>query len=308
VAEPLVITHRFGRVGSAMSSRLATLVPDATVVEFPAPGEVLLTFDGIWREEPGATLPDEVRWVHVLGAGVGGFPFDVLDGRLMTCSKGASAVSISEWVLAVMLAFEKRLPESFITEPPPAWNSANLGVLAGTTMGLIGVGAIGTEIARRALAFDMRVVGLRRSARPFPRPEIEPAESVLAVVEEADHLVVAAPATPQTYHLLDKEAFAAMKDGVHIVNIARGSLIDQDALIDALDAGKVARASLDVVDPEPLPAGHPLYTHPGVRLTPHISWSGPITMPRTMDMFLSNLARYRAGQPLQGLVDVETGY
>jgi phosphoglycerate dehydrogenase-like enzyme len=308
VAEPLVITHRFGRVASAMSSRLSSLVPDATIVEWPAPGEVLLTFDGVWREEPGAVLPDEVQWVHVLGAGVGGFPFEVLGGRPMTCSKGASAVPISEWVLAVMLAFEKRLPESFITEPPPAWNSANLGVLAGKTLGLIGVGAIGTEIARRALAFDMRVVGLRRSARPFPLSQIEPAHSVQAVVEGADHVVVAAPATPQTHHLIDKEALAAMKDGVHIVNIARGSLIDQDALVEALDAGKVARASLDVVDPEPLPAGHPLYTHPGVRLSPHISWSGPITMPRTMEIFLSNLARYRAGQPLEGRVDVDAGY
>ncbi len=217
-------------------------------------------------------------------------------------------MSISEWVLATMLAFEKRLPESWITEPPAAWNSAQLGVLAGKTLGLIGVGAIGTEIARRALAFDMRVVGLRRSDRPFPLEGIETARSVADVVDGADHVAIAAPATPQTHHLVDTDVFAAMKDGVHLVNIARGSLVDQDALIAALDSGKVARASLDVVDPEPLPAGHPLYTHPGVRITPHISWSGPITMPRTMEMFLSNLARYRRGEPLEGLVDVEAGY
>ena len=291
-----------------MSSRLAALVPDASIVEWPAPGEVLLTFDGVWRDEPGATLPEDVRWVHVLGAGVGGFPFEVLGGRPMTCSKGASAIPISEWVLAVMLAFEKRLPESFITEPPSAWNSANLGVLSGKSLGLIGVGAIGSEIARRALCFDMRVVGLRRSDRPFPFAAIEPAHSVLALVDGADHVAIAAPATPQTHHLVDKGVLAAMKDGVHLVNIARGALIDQDALLEALDAGKVARASLDVVDPEPLPAGHPLYTHPGVRLSPHISWSGPITMPRTMEMFLANLQRYRHGEALEGLVDVDAGY
>jgi phosphoglycerate dehydrogenase-like enzyme len=207
-----------------------------------------------------------------------------------------------------MLAFEKRLPESFITEPPPAWNSANLGVLSGKSLGLIGVGAIGSEIARRALCFDMRVVGLRRSDRPFPFAAIEPAHSVLSVVDGADHVAIAAPATPQTHHLVDKGVLAAMKDGVHLVNIARGALIDQDALLEALDAGKVARASLDVVDPEPLPAGHPLYTHPGVRLSPHISWSGPITMPRTMEMFLANLQRYRHGEVLEGLVDVDAGY
>ena len=291
-----------------MSSRLAALVPDASIVEWPAPGEVLLTFDGVWRDEPGATLPEDVRWVHVLGAGVGGFPFEVLGGRPMTCSKGASAIPISEWVLAVMLAFEKRLPESFITEPPPAWNSASLGVLSGKTLGLIGVGAIGSEIARRALAFDMRLVGLRRSDRPFPFAAIEPAHSVLALVDGADHVAIAAPATPQTHHLVDKGVLAAMQDGAHLVNIARGALIDQDALLEALDAGKVARASLDVVDPEPLPAGHPLYTHPGVRLSPHISWSGPITMPRTMEMFLANLQRYRHGEVLEGLVDVDAGY
>jgi phosphoglycerate dehydrogenase-like enzyme len=307
VGEPLVIVHRFGRVASGMADRLAVLVPDATIVPWPGPGEVLLTFDGAWKDEE-RVLPDEVRWVHVLGAGVGGFPFEVLDGRPITCSKGASSVPIAEWVLAVMLAFEKRLPESFITEPPTAWSSANLGLLAGKTLGLIGVGAIGTEIARRAQAFDMRVVGLRRSTRPFSLPGIETAASLADVVRDADHVAVAAPSTPQTYHLIDADAFAAMKDGVHLVNIARGVLVDQEALVTALDSGKVARASLDVVDPEPLPAGHPLYTHPQVRLSPHISWSGPVTMPRTTQIFLDNLKRYRNGEPLEGLVDVQAGY
>jgi phosphoglycerate dehydrogenase-like enzyme len=307
VAEPLVLVHRFGPLATGTAERIATLVPDATVVAWPGPGEVLLTFDGAWRDGD-RRLPDEVRWVHVLGAGVGGFPFEVLEGRPITCSKGASAVPISEWVLAVVLAFEKRVPESFITEPPTAWNSAHLGLVAGKTLGLIGVGAIGTEIARRALAFDMRVVALRRSDRPLPLPGITPARSLAEVLDGADHVVIAAPSTPETYHLIDADAFALMKDGVHLVNIARGALVDQDALIAALDAGRVARATLDVVDPEPLPAGHPLYTHPGVRLTPHISWSAPITMPRTFEIFLDNLGRWRRGEPLEGLVDVDAGY
>jgi phosphoglycerate dehydrogenase-like enzyme len=307
VAEPLVLVHRFGPLATGMAERIATLVPDATVVAWPGPGEVLLTFDGAWRDGD-RRLPDEVRWVHVLGAGVGGFPFEVLEGRPITCSKGASAVPISEWVLAVVLAFEKRIPESFITEPPAAWNSAQLGLVAGKTLGLIGVGAIGTEIARRALAFDMRVVALRRSDRPLPLPGITPARSLAEVLDGADHVVIAAPSTRETYHLIDADAFALMKDGVHLVNIARGALVDQDALIAALDAGKVARATLDVVDPEPLPAGHPLYSHPSIRLTPHISWSAPITMPRTFEIFLDNLGRWRRGEPLEGLVDVDAGY
>jgi phosphoglycerate dehydrogenase-like enzyme len=108
--------------------------------------------------------------------------------------------------------------------------------------------------------------------------------------------------------MIDAAALRLMKDGVHLVNIARGALVDQDALLAALDAGKVGRASLDVVDPEPLPAGHPLYTHPNVRLSPHISWSAPRTMRQTMQLFLDNLQRYQNNEPLNGLVDVEAGY
>jgi phosphoglycerate dehydrogenase-like enzyme len=292
---------------SAMAERLSELVADVTVKEWPGPGQVLLTFDFPWRDGE-RYLPDEVEWVHILGAGVGGFPFELLQGRPLTCSKGASAVPIAEWVLAVVLAFEKQVPESWIHEPPPAWNRASLGEVAGKTLGLIGVGAIGTEIAKRALAFDMRVVALRRSSRPLPLDGITPAATLRDAVRDADHVVIAAPATAETRHVIDKQAFAEMKDGAHLVNIARGSLIDQDALIEALDSGKVARASLDVVDPEPLPEGHPLYTHPKVRLTPHISWSSPVTMPRTMEIFLDNLRRYRNGEELQGAVDIDAGY
>ena len=305
MADGLVISHRVG-AASAMAHRLAELVPDATVVAWPEPGQVLLTFDYPWRDGD-QYLPDEVQWVHIMGAGVGGFPFELLRGRPLTCSKGASAVPIAEWVLAVVLTFEKQVPESWLHEPPEAWNRATLGEVAGKTLGLVGIGAIGTEIARRALAFDMRVVALRRSSRA-PLDGVTAAAALHDVLRDADHVVIAAPSTPETYHLIDKAAFAEMKDGAHLVNIARGTLVDQDALIEALDSGKVARASLDVVDPEPLPAGHPLYTHPKVRLTPHISWSSPVTMPRTMDIFLDNLRRFRNGEPLEGLVDVDAGY
>jgi len=308
VTGDLVLTCRFGAPASGFADRIAEMVPDARVVVWPEPGEVLLTFDNVWQDAADRRLPDAVRWVHVLGTGVGGFPFEMLEGRQMTCSRGASALPISEWVLAVVLAFEKQLPESYITEPPPRWNTAQLGLVAGKTLGLVGIGAIGTEVARRALAFDIRVVAHRRSSRPLPLPGITTAHSLGEVLDGADHVVVAAPATPETYHLIDDKAFAAMKDGVHLVNIARGTLVDQDALLGALDSGKVARATLDVVDPEPLPAGHPLYTHPRVRLTPHISWSAPVTMVRTFEIFLDNLRRYRAGEPLEGVVDVEAGY
>ena len=193
-----------------------------------------------------------------------------------TNSRGAGGIAISEWVLTMMLAYEKRLPQSWITDAEGdtvQWIHANLGVLYGRTLSLVGIGGIGVEVARRALAFGMRVVALRRRAQPAPIEGVEIVNDLAALLGQADHLVLAAPSTPVTTRLLDADAFSAVKPGVHIVNISRGTLIDQDALRVALDDGRVAGASLDVVDPEPLPAGHWLLSHPRVKVSPHISWS-----------------------------------
>src|SRR5207248_2708819 len=121
-------------------------------------------------------------------------------------------------------------------------------------------------------------------------------------------LVVAAPATTRTTHLLDAGAFARVKPGVHLVNIARGALVDQEALQAALDDGRVALASLDVCDPEPPPDGHWLYEHPKVRLSPHVSWSNPAQTARIVELFVDNLRRFLAGRPLAGEVDPAEGY
>lgn len=311
------ILVNMGRFNDGFVPVLRKALPDEDVRAWPEDGpgddpEILATLAVVGESEGGAAsgLLPTVRWAHVLGAGIDGFPLDLLGDRVLTCSKGATSVPIAEYVFAVMLAFEKRLPEEWLTEPPPAWNVPQfgpLGGLAGATLGLVGVGAIGTEVAKRALAFDMQVVAHRRSASPMPLPEIRGAtfEEVLA---EADHLVVTAPATPETYHLIGEQALKLVKPGVHVVNVARGPLVDSDALLAALDDGRVARASLDVAEGEPLAAGHPLYGHPGVRLTPHSSNSSTRTANRTVQMFTENLARYRAGEPLRGVVDPSLGY
>jgi phosphoglycerate dehydrogenase-like enzyme len=271
-------------------------------------GDVLLT-TAIGGPSLDEVLGRGVRWVHTLGTGVDRFPLGVLrDGQVLTCSRGASAVPIAEWVLAVMLAFEKRLPSSWIHEPPPQWHRAQLGALHGGTVAVIGFGAIGVEVARRALAFGMQVRGIRRTARPAPLAGVEMLASAPEAVTGADHVVIAAPATSETRHLVDAPLIERMKPGVHLVNIARGALVDQDALRDALDRGHVAAASLDVVDPEPLPAGHWLYAHPGVRLSPHISWSMPDSYALLYQTFRENLARFLGGEPLEGVVDLELGY
>ena len=255
-----------------------------------------------------ALFAPQIRWIHMLSTGIDGFPLDAAGDRIVTCSRGASGPAIAEWVLAVMLAFEKRLPESWITEPPAEWNMATLGGLSGRSLGVVGLGAIGSEVARRALAFDMNVVALRRTHRPSPVPGVSMVTSLNEVLASSDHLVLAAPSTSATAHLLDADAFAACKPGVHLVNVARGALVDQEALRDALDSGAVGRASLDVVEPEPLPAGHWLYRHPRVRLSPHISWSAASSGAKTFQLFIDNLRRYRSNEPLDGIVDIVAGY
>ena len=272
-----------------------------------ASGDVLLT---IPRGYPNlAELLDRgVEWVHVTSTGIDGFPLDLLGDRMMTCSRGASAIGISEWCLTMMLAFEKDLPDVWLSTPPERWYTAELGALYGKTLGLIGLGGIGTAVARRALAFDMSVLAVRRSSAPPPMEGVEIADSLAEMLGRSDHIVVAAPATAATRNLLDADALAATKPGVHIINIARGDLIDQDALRTALDNGHIARASLDTVDPEPLPEGHWLYSHPQVRLSAHVSWCMPDSWDLLMAPFADNLQRRLSGLPLEGIVNPDEGY
>ncbi len=290
-------------------------VPDVEVVEVPergplepdVRGEVLLT--QAW----GSPNLDDVvtcgvRWVHCYGTGVDAFPYDALGDQVLTCSRGASGIPIAEWVMAVMLAAEKRLPEVWVHEPPERWSGAALGGLHGRTLGLVGLGGIGREVARRALPFGMRVVAHRRSGRASEVPSVEVLADLDGVLACADHLVLAAPATAETRHLLDRARLARCRRGVHLVNVARGGLVDQDALREALDEGQVGLASLDVMEPEPLPAGHWLYTHPRVRLSPHTSWSMPGALDLLLDPFIGNLRRFLAGEPLEHRVDRELRY
>ncbi len=293
---------------------IAEAIRGAEVIQIPfqgpippeATGEVLFTF--AWGSpNMRDAVRRGVRWVHTMGTGIDRFPLDAIEGQILTCSRGVSATPISEWVLAMLLAFEKQLPASWIHGVPERWNIAELGGLAGKTLGLLGIGGIGIAIARRALAFEMRVIAHRRTPRPSPLEEVEIVE-LEELWRRSDHLVVAASATPATRHLLNAKAFEQMRQGVHVVNIARGALIDQDALRRALDSGRVALASLDVCEPEPLPEGHWLYSHPQVRLSPHISWSMPGAIPALIENFGENLERYRRGEPLLGQVDLGAGY
>ena len=304
------------QIREAVAAPVMQVFPDVELIAVPREGdppvgvaaEVLITLPWGSPNLP-QVLTRGVRWIHALGTGVDAFPFHLLTNQTLTCSRGGSAIPISEWTLAMMLAFEKRLPTAWIHSlPAGGWHRAELGTLHGKTLGLVGFGGIGSAVAQRALAFGMLVRAFRRSGAPAACPDVEISASLADLVAASDHVVIAAPLTPATHHLFGRDVFAIIKPGAHLVNIARGALVDQDALRAALDGGRVAQASLDAVEPEPLPEGHWLYTHPRVRLSPHISWSMPGAAELLIQPFIENLRRYRAGEPLLNIVDREAGY
>jgi phosphoglycerate dehydrogenase-like enzyme len=267
-------------------------------------GEVLF---GGWGPVAADAMATGVRWVQMAGTGVDSAPAAVRGAEILTSSRGASAVAISEYVITAMGVYARHFPDNWIREPPERWNIQPGSALAGATVGLFGFGGIAQRVARIALALEMSVVALRRRAAPTPVAGVEMVASLPDLVSAADHLVLAAPATEATHHVINAGTLAHARPGLHLINIARGALVDQDALRTALDDGMVGRASLDVTDPEPLPAGHWLYDHPKVFLTPHSSWVGTPAFQAATALFCDNLERYLRGQPLLHVVGAD-GY
>jgi phosphoglycerate dehydrogenase-like enzyme len=302
---------------AAALARVKATVPGTTVITVPSEGPLPAGTQGdvllIPPWDPGnleAIVAAGVGWIHTVGTGVDRVPLDVVGDRVLTCSRGASGIPIAEWVLAMMLAFTKKLPEAWIHEPPATATSGGLGGLYGARLGLVGFGGIGQAVARHALSFGMRVTTQRRSGAPSQIPGVAVVTDLSELLADSDHVVLGLPLIPETRHLINAESLAAIpaEAGIHLVNVSRGGVVDHDALRVALEDGRVAMASLDVVEPEPLPKGHWIYQHPQIRHSPHLSWSMPLAFDLLLDTFIANLERYKAGEPLEGRVDTKLGY
>lgn len=296
---------------SELTSRVEIVpIPMQGEIDPSIRGEVLLTTPSAVPTLTEA-LDRGVRWVHLVGTGIDMFPLEVLgDGIVLTNSRGLSAVPISEWVMACILSYAKRMPGSFVTEAPARWNipPETLGSLDGARLALLGLGAIGVSVARRALPFGMDIVALRHSDAPSPVDGVRMVRTVGDLVDGADHIVLVAPLTDDTRGLFDDEVFAAMKPGAHLVNVARGPIIVDAALRRAVDSGIVACADIDATDPEPLPAGNWMYSHPRVRVSPHVSWNWSGAFGAMYDVFLRNVAHWLDDEPLESVVDPAAGY
>ena len=296
----------------------AELADRVEIVPIPAEGELPAGLTGQVLISRPTLVPNfahvvgrGVEWVHLIGTGIDEFPIDLVrPGMVLTNSRGMSAIPISEWALACMLAFEKRLPDAWIDAPPDVWNfpARPLGTLHGRQVGLLGLGGIGTALAQRLLPFGAEVRALRGRDLPSPIPGVELVGDVHQLADGLDHLVIVAPLTDATRGLVDETVLGAMAPDSHLVNVARGPIVDEAALRAALDGGRLACASIDAPDPEPLPAGHWMYTHPGVRLSAHISWNWSGAGDGLFETFRENLAHFLAGEPLVNVIDPEVGY
>lgn len=254
----------------------------------------------------------DVRWVHTSTAGFDWALVPEIEARgiALTRSAASYAVPIGEFVLALVAAHAKRLGELREAQRERRWASVEPLELADLTVGVIGAGGIGREVAWRCRALGMRVVATQRS----PRPQAEfdavwPADALHELLAAADVVVVACPLTPETRGLVDAAALAAMREGAYLINVARGAIVDTDALLAALRSGRLAGAALDAFEQEPLPADHPLWTAPGVTVTPHTSFKSPRNLDRVLDEFAANLRRFLADEPLEHrLRDFTLGY
>lgn len=254
-----------------------------------------------------------LKWIHATAAGVDTLLYPpVVDGRVMlTSSVGIHTTVLPEHVMAVVLAFSRRLPMAIRNQIARRWDRAStLGEeLQGKVLGVLGLGAIGRVLAERAAAFGMRVIGTKRTPEAIACVErVYPPEATDEVLRAADFLVILLPLTSQTRGLIDARALALMKPTAVLINVGRGAVVQEAALIAALREGTIAGAGLDVFEREPLPAESPLYDMANVILTPHVSGASPTYFDRAIPLFCENLRRYLDGAPLLNIVDPALGY
>ena len=291
-----------------------TIEPEAKAEALAAmPGvDILLGQGGIPVEYYDAAT--NLKWVQVINAGVDRMAKEGLLNRGFQVANisGLTAPAIAEWVIGAMVMLQKGFHLSVRDQAEHKWSRRFTGELRGKTLGIAGMGAIGRETAKRARAFDMRIVASRRTAPPGSTDpdcdELIPYSALDRLLEQSDYLALCVPLTPETHHMIGEAQLKKMKPTAHLINIARGTVVDQEALIRGLREGWIAGAALDVTDPEPLPPESELWDLPNVIITPHISGSIENYVGRANEIFVDNLRRHIAGQPLRNLVKPDLGY
>lgn len=288
--------------------RVVRVTDRTTWLEEAPEAEVILGFRPL-RE--GALRARHLRWVHAAGAGVENLSQDVAGTDIVVTNSHVHGDVIAEHVFALILAHSRRLNDAWRSQEARRWASRELvgEVIAGRTLGILGLGTLGTAVAHRAQAFGLRVVGTKRTPEPVPGvDQVYPPLDLETVLRVSHVLVVTLPLTRETRGLLGERELRLLPRGAFLVNVGRGGLVQEAALVRVLEDGHLGGAGLDVFEEEPLPEDSPLWSLPGVTITPHVGGAFPGYMDRVVPLFCENLRRYLEGRPLQSVVDTSRGY
>jgi glyoxylate/hydroxypyruvate reductase A len=282
-----------------------------------AEAEVLFDFDHTHRQDLPELAP-RLRWVQATSAGIGQFVRRVgydtrLPNTVFTTASGVHAQPLAEFCLMAMLMFSRNLWQMQRLQAERRWERFGATDLAGRTLGVVGVGRIGSAVARLGKALGMRVLGVKRRAAGVDPAELGcdelyGPEGLAAVLRRAEYLVLIAPHTAETERMLGAAELALLPAGAVLINIGRGSLVDEGALVAALREGRLGGAALDVFEAEPLPPESPLWSLANVLVSPHSASTSDRENARITELFCDNLRRYLAGEPLRNLLDTERLY
>lgn len=266
-------------------------------------------FDEILESAP------DLRWIQISAAGfdwMGGAALErrVADGLVVTRCENSLNVTIAEYCIGALLGLARNIPGYVNAQRDREWIRLMGRDVTGSTVAVFGTGSIGGQVAWRARALGATVIGVSRSGAPAEHfDEVVDRHAIMDVLPRADFVVLAMPLTPETRGMFGAEQFAAMPDHAGLVNVGRGALTDEAALVTALETGQIGGAYLDVFVEEPLPADHPLWGAPNCILTPHVSYRSEATSARVMVDFTDNLERFVAGEALRGTMkQPELGY
>ena len=282
---------------------------DASVAEADA---ILLWSSDVATLKALVPRAPRLRWVHVWSAGVEGVlsPAIVESPLVLTNARGVYSRSLAEFALGAMLYFAKDFPRMKASQANRAWDPFDVRMLHRATLGVIGYGDIGRAVATLGRALGMELLALRRRPEKSHADPLAPEvlTSAREVCARSDYLVLAAPITKETRHMIGAGELGAMKRDAVLVNVGRGAVVDEAALVHALQRGEIRGAALDVFEHEPLPPDHPFFAMPNVLLSPHCADHTPTWRDEAMGCFLENLRRFLAGETLANLVEKQSGY
>jgi phosphoglycerate dehydrogenase-like enzyme len=318
MAVRVLITHRMNQEDVA---RVRSVSQSIDVETTNGMGEALAKASeaevmqpGAWSDELWKAAPN-LEWVQSGGAGVEQYmtPDFIASPIVLTNAQGTYAIPIADHVMAFLLHFSRRfdvLVRNQLRGEWADWGTVELDELGGKALGIVGLGGIGTEVAKRAKAFDMRVIATRRRPK-LPcgyADEVRGVDALHWLLQESDYVLLSVALTRETKNLIGEAELKWMKPTAYLMNVGRGGLVDEDALVRALQRGEIAGAGLDVFRQEPLSQDSPLWDMPNVMITPHDAGDSPRSRGRFLKLFCENLRRYVEGEPLLNVVDKEAGY